>query len=131
MTTPSVLLIDDEEKLVASLIYGLKAHGIDAEGARDAAEGFAKLEQRLPDIAFLDLCLPDVSSLEFLVKIKTRFPHLPVAMISAHGDIRVAVEAVKLGALDFIAKPFELEDIVNIVRSTFDGERAGRHATVD
>ncbi len=120
MTRVSVLLIDDADDLVASLIYGLKAHGISAESAGSAAEGLAKLERRLPDMAIVDLRLPDVSSLELLTTIKARFPQLPVAMISAHGDIRVAVEAVKLGALDFIAKPFELEDIVSLIRNAVE-----------
>jgi two-component system, NtrC family, response regulator AtoC len=120
MSQPSVLLIDDESDLVASLIYGLKAHGIEAEGAGDAAEGLAKLGRRLPDIALVDLRLPDASGLDLLTTIKARHPHLPVAMISAHGDIRVAVEAVKVGALDFIAKPFDLEDIVALVRNSIE-----------
>jgi len=117
MTRPTVLLIDDEENLLASLIYGLKAHDIDAEGAKDAPEGLFKLERRIPDMVFVDLCLPDVSGIELLSTIKARHPHLPVAMISAHGDIRVAVEAVKVGAIDFIAKPFELEDIVSLIQN--------------
>jgi DNA-binding NtrC family response regulator len=121
MTPPSVLVIDDAEDLVASLIYGLKVNGIEADGAKDAAEGLAKLQVRLPDMAIVDLRLPDVSSLELLTTIKARYPKLPVAMISAHGDIRVAVEAVKIGALDFIAKPFELEDIVSLIRRTVRG----------
>jgi two-component system, NtrC family, response regulator AtoC len=120
MTRASVLIVDDAEDLVASLIYGFKAHGIDAEGARDAAEGLLRLQQRLPDMAIIDLRLPDVESLEFLTTIKKRYPKLPVAMISAHGDIRVAVEAVKLGALDFVAKPFELEDIVGLIHKAMD-----------
>jgi DNA-binding NtrC family response regulator len=121
MTHPSVLIIDDAEDLVASLIYGLKVNDIEADGAKDAAEGLAKLQARLPDMAIVDLRLPDVSSLELLTTIKARYPKLPVAMISAHGDIRVAVEAVKIGALDFIAKPFELEDIVSLIRRTVQG----------
>jgi DNA-binding NtrC family response regulator len=121
MSLPSVLVIDDAEDLVASLIYGLKVNGIEADGAKDAAEGLAKLQVRLPDMAIVDLRLPDVSSLELLTTIKARYPKLPVAMISAHGDIRVAVEAVKIGALDFIAKPFELEDIVSLIRRTVQG----------
>ncbi len=126
MTRPTVLLIDDEENLLASLIYGLKAHDIDAEGAKDAPEGLTKLERRIPDMVFVDLCLPDISGIELLTTIKARHPYLPVAMISAHGDIRVAVEAVKVGAIDFIAKPFELEDIVSLIRNAADSGPAGR-----
>ncbi|MEA4838537.1 MAG: sigma-54 dependent transcriptional regulator [Rhodospirillaceae bacterium] len=127
MARPSVLLIDDETHLLASLIYGLKAHDIDAVGAETAAEGLSRLERRpLPDMAFVDLCLPDATGIELLTTIKARWPQLPVAMISAHGDIRVAVEAVKIGAVDFIAKPFDLEDIVALIRETIGQDRADR-----
>jgi DNA-binding NtrC family response regulator len=126
MPAPSVLLIDDEENLLASLIYGLKAHGIEAEGAKNATEGLSKLDDRVPDMAFVDLCLPDATGLDLLSTIKAHYPHLPVAMISAHGDIRVAVEAVKVGAVDFIAKPFELEDIVLLIRKTIERGRTDR-----
>ncbi|MTJ83375.1 MAG: sigma-54-dependent Fis family transcriptional regulator [Telmatospirillum sp.] len=128
MNRPTVLIIDDEENLRASLIYGLKAHGIDGEGAKDAFDGLSKLEHKVPDMAFVDLCLPDATGLELLITIKSRYPALPVAMISAHGDIRVAVEAVKVGAVDFIAKPFELEDIVALIRKTVDKDRPDRRA---
>lgn len=122
MNRPQVLIIDDEENLIASLSYGLRVHGIDAFGATSAAQGLAALEERLPDMAFVDLRLPDATGIELLSTVKARHPRLPVAMISAHGDIRVAVEAVKVGALDFIAKPFELEDIVALIRKTVERE---------
>jgi len=128
MRGPSVLVIDDEENLRASLSYGLKAHGIDSWGAKDATSGLAFLEQQVPDMAFVDLCLPDSQGLELLTTIKARHPALPVAMISAHGDIRVAVEAVKVGAVDFIAKPFELEDIVALIRKTLEHDPERRSA---
>ena len=115
---PHVLVIDDEARLLTSLIYGLSVHGVKAEGAKDAAEGLAALEKKQPDMAFVDLRLPDADGIALLATIKALYPTLPVVIISAHGDIRVAVEAVKAGALDFIAKPFELDDIVALIRET-------------
>ena len=65
-----------------------------AEGAKDAAEGLAALEKKQPDMAFVDLRLPDADGIALLATIKALYPTLPVVIISAHGDIRVAVEAV-------------------------------------
>jgi DNA-binding NtrC family response regulator len=128
MTSASVLIIDDEENLVKSLIFGMKAHGIRAEGAKDAAEGLACLDRRRPDMVLVDLRLPDATGMELLSTIKACYPDLPVAMISAHGDIRVAVEAVKVGAIDFIAKPFDLDDVIGLIRKTVDQSPVGRKA---
>jgi DNA-binding NtrC family response regulator len=126
MTTPCVLVIDDEDNLVKSLIFGLKAHGIPAAGAHDAAEGLAAVERLKPGMVLVDLCLPDATGMDVLCTLKARHPDLPIAMISAHGDIRVAVEAVKVGAVDFIAKPFELDDVIDLIRRSVNRTVASR-----
>ena len=129
MATPHILIIDDEKRLVSSLIYGLKGHGIEAQGTYSGAAGIEAMEHLEPDIVFLDLRLPDASGLDVLRQVKTRWASLPVVMISAHGDTRAAVDAIKAGAEDYLTKPFELDEIVQMVRRTADRDRLAREVT--
>jgi len=118
MAVPNVFIIDDEKNLVRSLIYGLKTHGIRADGAFDGESGLQAIERLEPDLVFIDLRLPDISGFEVLKRLKERYPDLPAIMISAHGDTRAAVEAVKAGAEDFLTKPFDLDELVHLVQLT-------------
>jgi len=126
MTINHVLIIDDEKNLVKSLIYGLKSYGIDAKGAADGESGLKALRRTEPDLVFVDLRLPDMSGIELLSRIKTAVPDLPTVMISAHGDTRVAVEAVKAGAEDFLTKPFELDELVHLIRRNVHRDKLSR-----
>lgn len=114
--TPRVLVIDDEANFVASTVYGLTAHGIAARGATTAAGGLADLAVNRTDIVILDQRLPDGNGVDFIPEIRTANPDAKIVMISAHGDIPTAVEAVRRGALDFMTKPFDLDDLVTVIR---------------
>ncbi len=112
----SVLVIDDERNLVRSIGFSLRDEGMDVTGAYTGQEGLTQVKDLVPDVVLLDLGLPDIPGLEVLVKIKAQYPDLPVIMISAHGDTRSAVKAVKMGALDYITKPFDLDELVLLIR---------------
>ncbi|MFQ5785081.1 MAG: sigma-54-dependent transcriptional regulator [Alphaproteobacteria bacterium] len=129
MAMPHILIVDDEKRLVNSLIYGLKGYDIEAEGVFSGAEGLAAVERVEPDIVFLDVRLPDISGLDVLRQVKTRWASLPVVMISAHGDTRTAVDAIKAGAEDYLTKPFELDEIVQMIRRTADRDRLAREVS--
>jgi len=118
MTNPSVLIIDDEVQLVRSLLFALKGEGMAVRGTHDGASGLAAAAASLPDIVLLDLRLPDCSGMEVLTTLRQRHPGLPVVMISAHGDTRAAVQAVKAGASDYLTKPFELDDVIDLIHQT-------------
>jgi len=124
MTRPRLLIVDDEDNFVTSLIYGLSAHGIEAFGAANRAEGLIAVRARRPDVVLLDQRLPDGLGIDLIGPILSVDPGLRIVMISAHGDIPTAVDAVKRGAADFITKPFDLEDVVSLVRSA-DSPAAG------
>ncbi len=126
MSAPCVLIIDDEKNLVNSLIYGFKQHGIRAEGALDGRTGLARVDDLEPDVILLDLRLPDRSGIDVLGDIKRQRSDLPVIMISAHGDTRAAVEAVKAGAEDYFTKPFELDELVHLIQRTVERQRLAR-----
>ncbi|HZZ83216.1 MAG TPA: sigma-54 dependent transcriptional regulator [Anaeromyxobacteraceae bacterium] len=120
---PSVLIIDDETSLVSSLSFALRADGYQAEGAGTGAEGLAAVERLRPDVVLLDLRLPDGSGLDWLERLRAAHAETPVIMISAHGETRSAVRAVKLGAFDYLTKPFELDDLFVTLRSALERER--------
>ncbi|MGE4280758.1 MAG: sigma-54-dependent transcriptional regulator [Magnetospirillum sp.] len=119
----SILLIDDEEALVRSLSFALKGEGYRASGAHSGTEGLAMLRQDQPSVVLLDLRLPDMSGMEVLQGIRAENPDLPVIMISAHGDTRAAVKAVKLGATDYLTKPFELDELFHVIASALERQR--------
>jgi len=109
-----VLIIDDEEALVRSLSYALRAEGFQVGAAYSGEEGLALLADagKPCDIVLLDLGLPGMDGIATLDGLRKLRPNLPVIMISAHGDTRAAVQAVKGGATDYLTKPFELDDLL-------------------
>jgi DNA-binding NtrC family response regulator len=119
----SVLLIDDEAALVRSLGFALKAEGYQPHGAHSGAEGLAALAAVEPSVVLLDLRLPDMSGMEVLERLRVDRPDLPVIMISAHGDTRAAVKAVKMGAADYLTKPFELDELFHVIGAVLERRR--------
>ncbi|OAN46726.1 sigma-54-dependent Fis family transcriptional regulator [Paramagnetospirillum marisnigri] len=123
MADISVLIIDDEVQLVRSVVFALKGEGIAAWGVHSGAEGLDEIERRPPDLVLLDQRLPDMLGIAVLEQLRKRQSTLPVVMISAHGDTRAAVQAVKAGASDYLTKPFELDDLIHVIRTTLERER--------
>lgn len=112
----SVLVIDDEPNLVRSIDFSLRDEGMQVHGAYTGKDGIEQTREINPDVVLLDLGLPDVSGIKVLVQLKALYPDLPVIMISAHGDTRSAVKAVKEGAIDYITKPFDIEELALLIR---------------
>ncbi|WP_067862818.1 sigma-54-dependent transcriptional regulator [Neptuniibacter marinus] len=112
----SVLVIDDERNLVRSISFSLRDEGMLVSGAYTGNEGIEQAKILNPDVVLLDLGLPDISGIKVLVQLRAQNPDLPVIMISAHGDTRSAVKAVKEGAIDYITKPFDIEELILLIR---------------
>lgn len=122
MSEIQVLIVDDEEALVRSLSYALRGEGM---LPRAVYSGEAALELLADstvdvDIVLLDLGLPGMDGIATLEGLRKCRPNLPVIMISAHGDTRAAVQAVKGGATDYLTKPFELDDLLATIHGTLD-----------
>ncbi len=113
--TYSILVIDDEEPIRRLLLKELASERRNVEVAADAASAMAMIRNHWFDVVIMDLRLPDVHDLDLLIKIKEQVLHVEVVMITGHGDIDSAVEAMKLGACDFIRKPFNLEQLELVV----------------
>jgi len=116
----SVLVVDDEVLIRKSLSKVLRARGYAVEQASTGAEGLEKARALKPQVMILDMRLPDADGLSVLRKVRESDALLQVIVITAFGDVQSAVEAMKLGACDFLRKPYEMEDIVLAV------EAAGR-----
>ncbi|AFP29328.1 sigma-54-dependent transcriptional regulator [Marinobacter sp. BSs20148] len=115
MRKPNILIIDDEKNLVDSLIFSLEEEGMTVFAAYTGKDGLALIETETPDIVLLDLKLPDQSGFDILDIINTMPAPPTTIMISAHGDTRAAVEAVKKGAQDYITKPFDLDELILLI----------------
>jgi two-component system response regulator AtoC len=107
-----ILVVDDEKNILESLVKYLKAGGFDAVPANNGLAAKRILEDEVYDACVLDLRMPGMDGLELLKWIKNEGPSLPVIMISAYQDVRDAVEAMKLGARDYIVKPFDPDELV-------------------
>ncbi len=114
----SVLVIDDEPAMREVLSLRIAGWGHEPRLAADAVEAERELDRRRPDIVLCDLILPGMSGMDLLRHIKSQDPTLPIVMITAHGDIDGAVEAMKSGALDFLTKPFDNVALYALLEAT-------------
>lgn len=114
---PRVLVIDDEKNIRTMLSRALDLEGFQVEVAEDGAQGLSHVVTAKPDLVLLDLKLPDQSGLAVLEQM-SGLPSAPaVVMMSGHGTLDAAVKATRLGALDFIEKPIEMERMLLTVRN--------------
>lgn len=111
-----ILVIDDEPILRDSLAVALTQQGYEVMTAHTGEEGLERFREGSPDLVLLDHWLPGMNGDEVLQKIKEQDPEIPIVMMTAQGSIELAVNSMKLGAFDFIMKPFELEQIEDLVR---------------
>jgi DNA-binding NtrC family response regulator len=107
----TVLVVDDEILIRKSLSRVLREKGYAVEGASTGAEGLEKIASVRPQVMILDMRLPDTDGLSVLRRVRQVDPLVQVIVITAFGDVQSAVEAMKLGACDFLRKPYEKEDI--------------------
>jgi DNA-binding NtrC family response regulator len=107
----TVLIVDDERTLARAIKAFLTESGYEAETAGDAEQALRLLETMRPDVVFTDVRLPGMNGIELLRKIREFDAAIPVIIMTAHGTIEGAVEAVKLGAFDYLKKPVDLEEL--------------------
>jgi len=111
MTGSTVLIVDDERTLARAVKAFLSEAGYEAEVAGDAETALELVESLRPDVVFADVRLPGMSGIELLRRIRDFDPAIPVIIMTAHGTIEGAVEAIKLGAFDYMKKPVDLEEL--------------------
>ncbi len=111
MSGSTVLIVDDERTLARAIKAFLEASGYEATVADDAEAALPLLASLRPDVVFTDVRLPGMDGIALLRKIREFDPSISVVVMTAHGSIEGAVEAVKLGAFDYVKKPLDLEEV--------------------
>lgn len=115
-----ILIIDDEKAIRKTLGEILSYEGYQITDAENGEEGLNKFRERAFDVVLCDIKMPKFDGLEFLQKARVINPDVPIIMISGHGTIETAVEAVKKGAFDYIAKPPDLNRLLITIRNALD-----------
>jgi len=122
---PKLLIVDDERGPREALRQTLKT-GYDVQVAASSAEAFDLLMRGSVDLALLDVRLPDQSGLELLRKIRPFWPDMPVIMVTAVKEVSTVVEAMNLGAVNFVVKPYDVEELRHVVRQALRNDRRDR-----
>jgi DNA-binding NtrC family response regulator len=116
----TILIIDDEKAIRKTLSEILSYEGYKIDEAGDGEEGLKKFKEVEYDVILCDIKMPKIDGIEFLEKAKESNPDVPIIMISGHGTIETAVEAVKKGAYDYISKPPDLNRLLITIRNAMD-----------
>lgn len=127
-----ILIVDDEAnvreslKLILNRTYNVTA----AEGAEEALELLAGAQQEgaLPDLMLLDVTMPGVDGMQMLEKTRRVYPELPVVMLTANKTVRTAVEAMKVGAVDYLNKPYDVDELLSLIEETLRSGPSGKVA---
>lgn len=112
-----ILVIEDEQRILAFLSRGMEAAGFTVHGCRDGAQGLARAVGGDYDLVVLDLLLPRLDGLSVLRELRAQRPALPVVVLSARSDIATKLRGFALGANDYVAKPFSLAELIARIRA--------------
>ena len=134
MSKPHALIIDDERDIRELLTITLGRMNLDVTAASSASEARACLAERRYDLCFTDMRLPDGTGQELIELITRQYPEMPVAMITAYGNVDAAVNALKAGAFDFVSKPVDLAMLRRLVQTALklgEERKAGTVTSAD
>ena len=111
-----VLLVDDEKEFVDLLGERMSVRGMEVSSTTSAADALKIAETQAFDAIVLDLMMPEMDGLEVLKRLKTKRPELQVILLTGHGTIEKGVEAMRLGAMDFVEKPADLDTLTEKIK---------------
>jgi DNA-binding response OmpR family regulator len=131
MTGRSVLIVDDEKNIRLTLSQSLESLELETDTAVNGEEALAKLKEKDYSLILLDLRMPGMDGMEVLRRLREIRPDIRVIIITAYGTIESAVDAMKLGAVDFIQKPFSPKEIRELVSQVMDREKLDEQKAVD
>lgn len=120
------MIVDDEETIRLSLKEALSEEGHEVIDARNSDEAFKKIEDILPDLILVDLRMPGMNGMTLLEKVKAKDPTMLVIVMTGYGTIDSAVESMKLGAYDYLAKPFKLDHLKLVVAKALGAQALRR-----
>jgi len=120
---PKILLIEDDASTAAALQKVLSAEGYEVESTSRGDDGLEKAKRRDYNVVVTDLRLPGLSGMELVAQLHTAKPKQPIILMTAHGTTETAIEATKLGACDYMLKPFEADELLDMVASAVASSR--------
>jgi DNA-binding response OmpR family regulator len=126
-----ILVVDDERNIRNNLRMVLETEGYKVDTASNGDEALTRVKEGRYDIAFIDIQMPKMDGLELLRHVRALKPKMPVVMLTAYGTVSRAVEAMKLGAVDFLEKPFDPKTIQLLCQEILQREKTGTSGTVD
>ena len=115
-----LLLLEDEASVREAFALRLRDQGYVVQTAETGEEALGLLRSFEPDVLIVDLVMPNLSGLDVLARVKQMSPALPVIVLTARGTVKDAVEAMRLGAFDFVAKSIDMDDLLYILRRVTD-----------
>ncbi|MCP5159374.1 MAG: response regulator transcription factor [Gammaproteobacteria bacterium] len=132
-STPTVFLIDDDQAIRDAVGLLLRANGLAVESFASADDFLASNAIRWPSCLLLDVRMPGMSGLDLQKHLQARNQRIPIIFITGHGDVPMAIRAMKAGAFDFVEKPFQAEILLNRIREAlvFDAHERCRQAQRD
>ena len=129
--SPLILIVDDEVAILQTLKESLMDEGFRVQTLADGNKALSLVGELVPDLIFLDIFMPNCNGLELLTKIKREYPAQKVMVISGFGNISLAVEAIKNGAMDFIEKPFNLDEIFSKISFLKENSKTSKQNNTD
>ncbi|RVI99091.1 sigma-54-dependent Fis family transcriptional regulator [Sinorhizobium meliloti] len=118
MMNTRILIIDDEIRITKSLAFSLKQAGFECFETHNGTLGCKAAKKENPDVILLDIRMPGMNGLEVLEWLRVETPDIPVIMMSAHDNTADAVNAMKMGAIDYLAKPFDMDELILLLKET-------------
>jgi DNA-binding response OmpR family regulator len=131
MINKPILIVDDEKNIRLTLSQALETMGAEIDTAANGEEALTKLKEKEFGLILLDIRMPGMDGMEVLHRVREIRPDIRVIMITAYGTVEAAVEAMKLGAVDFLQKPFDPEEIRELVLRVMDREKLDEMKSVD
>jgi len=119
----TVLVVDDDKNLLKVITYNLKEEGYEVYTADSAAEAISFLDSKSADLVLTDVKMPGISGMELLRRVRDKSPETPVILITAYAAIDSAVDAIRQGAVDYVPKPFDKDDLKHKVRRALEQKR--------
>src|SRR5438552_13215775 len=126
----TILVVDDEEKIRHTLRGVLAYEGFEVLEAPDGRRALELLQHAAPRLAIVDVWMPEMDGIELVERMRNQAPGVPIIVISGHGTIETAVRVIRLGAFDFLEKPFPLDALLGVVGRAL-GTNAAAAATGD
>jgi DNA-binding NtrC family response regulator len=125
MNGQRVLLVDDEEEFVSALSERLELRGLEVLTALNGEEALGILTENPVQVVILDLLMPGLTGLDVLKRIKTTHPDTAVILLTGHGETKEGIEGMRLGALDYLIKPVDIEELMEKIRQAMRTNRTG------